>query len=361
MTILYQLLHSKATDIYSVIEKPDQFSEIVDVRSPSEFQDDHIPGAINLPVLSDEERSLVGTLYKQDSFEGKKLGASLICKNIYKMFESKFKYKTKDWQPLIYCQRGGERSRSLATILLRTGFKTNILKGGYKSYRRYVINELEKLGNKIQFQVICGLTGSGKTKLLTELNKLGLQTLDLEEIAKHYGSLLGKYPSVTQPSQKQFESNLLVAMLRLNIEQYVFVESESRKIGNRQIPTVIIKKMRASKCLWIQMTLEERIKFLLKEYSHFLKNPERFLNIILKFENYLDKDTFDRLVKMHKKRHWEEIVRMLLREHYDPSYLKSINKNFTKIKEAHIFKSENFSEIQELHCAMAESVSKTFK
>ena len=302
MTILYQLLHSKAMDIYSVLEKPDQFSEIVDVRSPGEFQDDHIPGAINLPVLSDEERSLVGTLYKQDSFEGKKLGAELICKNISKMFESVLKYKNKDWQPLIYCQRGGERSKSLATILLRTGFKTNILRGGYKSYRRYVINELEKLGNKIEFQVICGLTGSGKTKLLTELNKHGLQTLDLEEIAKHYGSLLGQYPSVTQPSQKQFESNLLVAMLRLNAEQRVFVESESRKIGNRQIPTAIIKKMRSSKCLWIQMTMEERINFLLKEYTHFVKNPERFLNIIAKFENYLDKDKFDQLVDAVQKK-----------------------------------------------------------
>ena len=154
MTILYQLLRSKATDIYSVIEKPNRFSEIIDVRSPSEFHDDHIPGAINLPVLSDEERSLVGTLYKQDSFEGKKLGAGLICKNISKMFESVLKHKNKDWQPLIYCQRGGERSKSVATILLRTGFKINILSGGYKAYRRYVINELEKLGDKIEFQVI---------------------------------------------------------------------------------------------------------------------------------------------------------------------------------------------------------------
>jgi len=361
MTILYQLLRSKATDIYSVIEKPNGFSEIIDVRSPSEFQDDHIPGAINLPVLSDEERSLVGTLYKQDSFEGKKLGAELICKNISKMFESVLKYKNKDWQPLIYCQREGERSKSVVTILLRTGFKANILSGGYKSYRRYVINELEKLGNKIEFQVICGLTGSGKTKLLTELNKRGLQTLNLEEIAKHYGSLLGQYPSFTQPSQKQFESNLLVAMLRLNAEQRVFVESESRKIGNRQIPTPIIKKMRDSKCLWIEMTMEERINFLLKEYTHYLKTPEKFLKVIAKFENYLNKDKFDRLVEMYKKRHWEEFVRMLLREHYDPSYLKSINKNFTKIKEAQIFKSENYSEIPDLHCAMADSVSKTFK
>ncbi len=361
MTILYQLLRSKATDIYSVIERPDRFSEIIDVRSPSEFHDDHIPGAINVPVLSDEERSLVGTLYKQDSFEGKKLGAGLICKNISKMFESVLKYKNKDWQPLIYCQRGGERSKSVATVLLRTGFKTNILSGGYKAYRRYVLNELEKLGDKIEFQVICGLTGSGKTKLLSELNKHGLQTLDLEAVAKHYGSLLGQYPSVTQPSQKQFESNLLVAILRLNPEQRVFVESESRKIGNRQIPTVILRKMRNSKCLWIEMTMEERINFLLKEYTHFVENPERFLNIIAKFENYLDKNNFTQLVDAYNKRQWKEFVKILLREHYDPSYLKSINKNFTNFKTAKIFKAENYSEIPDFHCAMAESVSKTFK
>ncbi|MDA9689921.1 tRNA 2-selenouridine(34) synthase MnmH [Betaproteobacteria bacterium] len=348
-------------DIYSVFEKPEQFSEIVDVRSPGEFQDDHIPGAINLPVLSDEERSFVGTLYKKDSFEGKKLGAELICKNVSKMFKSVFNYKNKDWQPLIYCQRGGERSKSLATILLRTGFKTYILRGGYKSYRRYVINELEKLANKMEFQVICGLTGSGKTKLLTELNKYGLQTLDLEEIAKHYGSLLGQYPSVNQPGQKQFESNLLVAMLKLNAKQRVFVESESRKIGNRQVPTAIIKKMRSSACLWIQMTMEERINFLLREYTHFVKNPDRFLNIIAKFEKYLDKNSFALLVDSYNKRHWEEFVKILLQKHYDPSYLKSINNNFTQFKKAQIFKSENYSGIPELHRAMAESVSKTFR
>ena len=361
MVILYQLLHSKAMDIYSVLEKPDRFSEIVDVRSPGEFQDDHIPGAINLPVLSDEERSLVGTLYKQDSFEGKKLGAELICKNISKMFKTVLNSKNKDWQPLIYCQRGGERSKSLATILLRTGFNANILRGGYKSYRRYVINELEKLGNKIEFQVICGLTGSGKTKLLSELNKQGLQTLDLEGIAKHYGSLLGQYPSVSQPSQKQFESNLLIAMLKLNAEQRVFVESESRKIGNRQIPTAIIKKMRGSKCWWIKMTMEERIDFLLNEYTHFVENPERFLNIIAKFKNYLDKNNFAQLVDAYNKRQWEEFVKILLREHYDPAYLKSINKNFTHFKRAQIFKAENYSEIPETHRVMAESVSRTFK
>ena len=191
--------------------------------------------------------------------------------------------------------------------------------------------------------------------------KVYVRKLYLEAIAKHYGSLLGQYPSVAQPSQKQFESNLLVAMLRLNAEQRVFVESESRKIGNRQIPTAIIKKMRGSKCLWIQMTIEERINVLLKEYTHFVKNPEGFLNIIEKFENYLVKDKFDQLVDLHKKKHWEEFVRMLLKEHYDPSYLKSIGKNFTQIKEAQIFKSENFSGTPELHCALAESVSKTFK
>ena len=341
--------------------QPDQYDMVIDVRSPSEFADDHIEGAVNLPALFDDERAVVGTLYKQDSFEGKKLGAGLICKNISKIFESVLKYKNKDWQPLIYCQRGGERSKSVATILLRTGFKASILSGGYKSYRRYVINELEKLGNKIEFQVICGLTGSGKTKLLSELNKHGLQTLDLEEIAKHYGSLLGQYPSVTQPSQKQFESNLLVAMLRLNAEHHVFVESESRKIGNRQIPTAIIKKMRGSKCLWIKMTMEERIDFLLKEYTHFVENPGKFLNIVAKDENYLDKNNFAQLIDAYNKKQWDEFVKILLREHYDPSYLKSINKNFTRFKRAKIFKAENYSEIQELHCAMAESVSKTFK
>ena len=361
MNLLYQLLSSKAIDIYSVLEKPDKFSDIIDVRSPGEFQDDHIPGAINLPVLSDEERTLVGTLYKKDSFEGKKFGAGLICKNISKMLQTFFKHKNRKYQPLIYCQRGGERSGSLATILTRTGFKINILTGGYKSYRRYVINELEALAKKFNFQIVCGLTGSGKTKLLFELRKIGLQTLDLEGIAKHFGSLLGPYPLISQPSQKQFESNLLVSMSRLDPKHIVFVESESRKIGNRQIPKALIEKMRNSKCLWIQMTVDARVKFLLAEYTHFVKNPEKFSNTVEKFSQYLEKEDFYRLVDNYKNKKWVEFVTILLEKHYDPSYSASINKNFAQCKKALILETENYAETSQPYCAMAESLSKTFK
>lgn len=191
------------------LSEPDQFTEIVDVRSPSEFAEDHIPGAINRPVLDDAERIRVGTIYKQvNPFEARKVGAALVSRNIARHIDDHFVAKGKDYRPLVYCWRGGQRSGSLATILTQIGFRVSVLHGGYKTYRGEVMDGLRDLPKRFEFRILAGATGSGKTRVLRSLQAAGGQVLDLEALANHRGSLLGSEPDSPQPAQRLFESRL---------------------------------------------------------------------------------------------------------------------------------------------------------
>ncbi|MBS0312362.1 MAG: tRNA 2-selenouridine(34) synthase MnmH, partial [Proteobacteria bacterium] len=208
------------------------YTDIIDVRSPGEFSEDHIPGAVNLPVLDDAERERVGTLYKQiSSFEAKKVGAALVSRNIAKHLDAWFIDKPKSYRPLVYCWRGGSRSGSLTHVLQKIGFGAVQLEGGYKAYRRHVVAELDRLPALLTYRVVCGPTGSGKSRLLQALADAGAQVLDLEALAAHRGSLLGALPDQPQPSQKSFESAIWFALSRFDSAHPVFVESESKKIG----------------------------------------------------------------------------------------------------------------------------------
>ncbi len=207
------------------------FDTIVDTRSPAEFAEDHVPGAVSCPVLDNEERARVGTIYKQVSpFDAKKLGAALVAKNIAFHLENSFLGKPKTWRPLVYCWRGGKRSGAMAHVLREVGWDAKTLEGGYKAYRRYVVDALAALPEKFTFKVIHGVTGSGKSRLLRALAATGAQALDLEELAAHRGSVLGGLTERPQPSQKMFES-LLLQRLLLNFDacKAVFVEGESKE------------------------------------------------------------------------------------------------------------------------------------
>lgn len=227
-------------------------SEIIDVRSENEFAEDHIPGAINLPVLHNEERKTIGTIYKQISaFEAKKLGASLVCKNISEQIYQYFIHKKPYYSPLVYCWRGGQRSQSLAVILSEIGWQVKVIKGGYKTYRNYVCQQLQSLPLQFNYRVISGLTGTGKTVFLHCLKKEGYQVLDLEKIANHRGSLLGQEWENNlqiQPSQKYFDSLLLQEFNQFDPSQPIWIESESYKIGNVYLPGSLWKKMKQSAC-----------------------------------------------------------------------------------------------------------------
>ncbi len=311
------------------------FDCIIDTRSPAEYAEDHVPGAISAPVLDDEERASVGTLYKQTSaFEAKKAGAAMVSRNIARHIEEQFKGKPREWKPLVYCWRGGKRSAAMAHVLREIGWPAATLPGGYREYRRWVVAQLQKLPSRFDFIVIHGPTGSGKSRKLAALAAEGRQALDLEELAAHRGSVLGNLPGRPQPTQKWFESQLLEKLRGFNPGQPVYVEGESKKIGQLQIPEALIERMRASPCLVLDVDLETRVTLLLEEYRHFLADRallEAQLDCLVALHG---RERIDEWKALAASGDWREFVRRLLVEHYDPAYRRSSARNFTRLHEA---------------------------
>lgn len=305
---------------------------ILDTRSPAEFAEDHIPGAISCPVLDNEERARIGTLYKQVSpFEAKKLGAALVARNIARHIELLFIGKTRTWKPLIYCWRGGKRSGAMAHILREIGWDAKALEGGYKAYRRYVVDSLSALPQKFSFKVIHGVTGSGKSRLLRSLHVAGAQVLDLEDLAAHRGSVLGNLPGRPQPSQKMFESRLLQALSAFDPAKEVFVEGESRKIGQLQVPEALIERMRASECLLLQTGAETRIALLLEEYRHFFADPAALGVQLDCLVGLHGREKVDEWKALASSGEWKALVARLLEDHYDAAYRRSAGHNFPRL------------------------------
>ena len=303
---------------------PDGISEVIDVRAPEEFADDHIPGAVNMPVFSDDERAEVGTIFKQDSpFIARKIGAKIACQNIADHLGNHFKDKPQDYSPLVYCWRGGQRSASLATILSAIGWKTFVLEGGYKTYRRMVLEGLEERCPSLNFRVINGLTGSGKTKLLHQLTSEGAQVLDLEGLANHKGSVLGADPGESQPSQKFFESLLWEKISGFDPERPVFAEAESRKVGNLHIPTPIWERLTSSEVTVLKTPLEARVDYLLEDYQHWPESPDQLEGRLDVLRSRYGHETIDAWIAMIRAGEWHDLVRTLLVDHYDVMYSSS--------------------------------------
>ena len=311
------------------------FDEIIDVRTPAEFADDHIPGAINCPVFSNEERITVGTLYKQVSpFEARKVGAALVAKNIAHHLETRFHDKPKSWKPLIYCWRGGQRSGAMSIILAQVGWAAHKLEGGYKTYRREVLEGLDSLPNQYKFRVLCGATGSGKSRLLDALTASGAQVLDLEGLANHRGSVLGGMPSSAQPTQRWFETLLVQKLQSFDATRPVYVESESNKVGRLSLPSVLFAAMHQSECILLDSTLDARVKLLCEDYHHFLDAPDiliQKLNFLLPFHGHARLEHWNTLIRASD---FDTLVRELLELHYDPSYLRALGKHYEKLEGA---------------------------
>ena len=309
-----------------------KFDTIIDVRSPLEFAEDHIVGAINCPVLSDLERQKVGTIYKKESsFKAKIIGSSLTAKNIAFHIENNFMEKKGSWQPLIYCWRGGQRSKAFSIVLSEVGWRTNQLKGGYKEYRNQVINFLDNIGPKLKITLISGKTGSAKTKILKSIENEGGQILDLEGLANHKGSLLGKIPDLIQPSQKFFESLIFNKIQNLNLKDKIYIEAESSKIGNIHIPKSIWKKMIKSPRIEISANVELRAKFLVSDYDYMCNDPTLINPIIKGLKNRLSKELFDEWTNLIDRKKWFDLTKSFLENHYDPSYSSNTIKNDRKV------------------------------
>jgi tRNA 2-selenouridine synthase len=311
------------------------YDSIIDCRSPAEYAEDHIPGAVSAPVLDDAERAAVGTLYKQVSpFEAKKLGAALVAKNVARHVETLFAGKDRGWRPLVYCWRGGKRSAAMAHILCEVGWDARTLAGGYRGYRKWVVGRLQELPSRFEWRVIHGPTGSGKSRFLGALRRAGAQVLDLEHLAAHRGSVLGNLPDRPQPSQKWFESQLLHALSALEPARPVYVEGESKKIGQLQVPEALISAMRASPCVVLDTALEARVGLLIDEYRHFVEDR-------LALEVQLDclvalhgRERIARWKSLAAQGAWREFVALVLEEHYDPAYRRSSQRNFPQLEAA---------------------------
>jgi tRNA 2-selenouridine synthase len=318
-----------------VVARLHEFDAVVDARSPAEYADDHLPGAISAPVLDDAQRARVGTVHaERGAFEAKRLGAAIVARNVGDLIDRLFAGCDRDWRPLVYCWRGGNRSGALATVLARIGWRTTVLDGGYRAFRRHVIDDLAARPAGLRLTVVGGRTGSAKSRLLERLAARGEQVLHLEALARHRGSVLGGLPDVPQPSQKAFETAVWDRLRTLDPRRTTFVESESRKVGRVQVPEALIHAMRAAPVAIVEAEVAVRTRFLLAEYEHFRADVAGLLALL------------DCLVDLHGAARigewkalvaadrWDALVERLLVEHYDPSYDRSMRRNYGRLAEA---------------------------
>jgi tRNA 2-selenouridine synthase len=311
------------------------FDEIIDVRTPAEFALDHIPGSINRPVLSDDERVVVGTIHHQESpFAAKKVGAALIAKRIAAHIEEDFYTRPKNWRPLIYCWRGGKRSNAMGYILREIGWNAHVLDGGYKSYRNHVLARLGELPSEFTYRVVTGSTGSGKSRILEILHELGEQVLDLEQLANHKGSVLGNMPDSNQPGQKYFESYVLDQLENFDKTRVVFIEAESKKIGRIQVPDVLLDKFRQSECVRIEASTDARVEFLIRDYDYLINNPNQLIQKLSFLKELHGHEVLDRWTHWINNHAWQDLIRDLLVRHYDRLYERSQGKNFSQYLDA---------------------------
>lgn len=313
----------------------DEFDTVIDARSEAEYAIDHLPGAVNWPTLNDQERIDIGTIYKQvNAFEAKKRGAAIAARNIAHHIDTHVIDKAKNWAPLTYCWRGGKRSGSLSLVLGQIGFHVTLIEGGYKAFRSAMRDDLDRRVSQLQWRVVCGTTGSGKTRLLNALQAEGAQVLDLEALACHRSSVLGALPGIAQPSQKHFDMRIWDAVRHFDPARPVFVESESKKVGNVAVPEGLIQAMRQSPCISLQLPDALRVAMLLEDYDYFVQNTERFCERLEALAQARGKVVIQQWQADVREGRIDQVVLALLTEHYDPVYLQSMQRNFPQYPQA---------------------------
>jgi len=305
----------------------DGFDDIVDVRSPAEFAEDHVPGAVNLPVLDNDERARVGTIYVQESrFKARRLGAALVARNIARHLEEGLKDKPGSWAPLVYCWRGGQRSNAFATVVEQVGWRPTVLAGGYKTYRRRVTAALYDAEPDFKVVLLDGYTGVAKTEMLRRLAGLGVQTLDLEGLAAHRGSLFGALPGRPQPHQKGFESALLARIDGLDRARPVVVEAESSKVGELNVPPMLWKAMLAAPRIELTAPREARARYTTCAYGDIIADPAALDEILGKLPAHHGKERRAEWRALAEAGAFTDLAAGLMEHHYDPAYERSQRK-----------------------------------
>jgi len=300
------------------------YDAIIDVRSPAEFAEDHLPGAVNLPVLSDTERAEVGTIYKQESkFIARRIGAAYVARNVAHYLETALSDKPAGYRPLLYCWRGGMRSGAMATILAQVGWRTGVLKGGYKTWRRSVVGSLRDDDAPINIILLDGQTGTAKSEILGRLGTLGVQTLDLEALAAHRGSVFGAMSAKAQPCQKFFESQLWNALRSFDPDQPIIVEAESNRIGRCEIPQRLWQSMLAASHIVVRSDAKTRADYLVHAYADITKDNAKINAAIDRLAPYQSKEQLALWRNMADAKEFTALAASLMRDHYDPLYDRS--------------------------------------
>lgn len=307
----------------------ERIDEIIDVRSPAEFTEDHIPGALNLPVFSNEERAEIGTIYKQESpFLARRKGAAIVSHNIASHIQEHLRDRPEKWRPLIHCWRGGQRSRAFAHICAEIGWACFLLEGGYKTYRGQVLDGLRATPSGLKIIIISGKTGVGKTHLLQAIDKQGGQVIDLESLACHKGSLLGADPAQNQPTQRYFESHLYDKMRRFDHTKPVFIEAESSRVGDIAIPKELWHKMRAAPMIELEASLETRLDLLKADYPHLLDREASDLHKLIDgMTKRYGKETTTNWRTDLQMGNFDNFIYQILADHYDPSYERTSGRH----------------------------------
>ena len=302
------------------------FDAALDARTPDEFAEDRIPGAINLPALSNEERAEIGRAHRSDPFTARRRGAGLLAMNVARHLEKQLAGHPKSWRPLVYCWRGGQRSGAMTEVLRRVGWKAEQLEGGYKRYRGWVMQELRETPGRLSLAMIAGKTGTGKTRLLQTLRESGAQVLDLEALANHRGSVFGGMGA--QPSQRMFESRLLAALCGLDPRRVVFAEAESRKIGGIHIPPGMLQAMRGAPAVLLESDLENRAEWIASEYGMFSRDAAAFERALSPLEKYAGARKVGEWKAAHRRGDFSALAADMLKSFYDVGYGKSLAANY---------------------------------
>jgi tRNA 2-selenouridine synthase len=300
------------------------FADVIDVRSPGEFALDHVPGAVNLPVLSDAERAEVGTIYVQQSrFLARRIGAAHVARNIAGHLDRALADKPGSYAPLVYCWRGGQRSNAMATVLDQVGWRVSVLGGGYKTWRRGVTAALYDAEPDFRVVLLDGDTGSGKTEILARLSQLGVQTLDLEGLAGHRGSLFGAVRGTEQPSQKMFESRLMDVLAGIDRSRPLVVEAESSKIGERMAPPTLWKAMLAAPCIDLKVPLAARGRYLVSAYSDIVEDMTTLEQTLARLPGRHGRQRLAEWLDLARSGRFDVLAQTLMQDHYDPAYRRS--------------------------------------
>lgn len=304
---------------------------IIDARSPHEYDEDHIPGAINLPVVDDAEYAEVGTLHRTDPLAAYQLGARYSLRNVARHIETHLAHHPAKSRILVYCFRGGKRSKVWFDVLDTIGYRVEKLKGGWKAYRRWVNEQLASVPAQFRYIVLSGPTGCGKTRLLQALQRQGAQVLDLEGIAVHRGSIIGAVPGRAQPTQKMFDSLLLRRLSELDPARPVWVEAESKKVGQVQLPELLLSTMRQGMTIAVDAPMLQRVQLLREDYQHFEQDPASLIERLSYLRPLIGGKEFEEWQALADERRVPELLERLMRNHYDPAYRRSIARNYPEI------------------------------